>query len=201
MSNLGQKIEVLKTKIIDAFSDTIFPGEKNLLYKGGYDDDSEILDFYGLEEWQSIPDKTIEYNNASLSFFSPEAYQFYLPRYLIYILEHYDSNDIVVDKTIYSLTPNLKIDIKDTKEFLANHGNDIELQIRKLMEKTVSHFEAAEEDDDLVEFSISKYKHLTNEQKKVIISFLEFINNHLLEYIDEVAVKSALDYWYNEIAR
>lgn len=200
MPTLEKYISILKTNIFKVFDDTTFPGSEKILHIECYDDDSDVLEFYSLEEWQSIPDNVIAYNNGSLSFFSPEAYQFYLPRFLIFALDNYDSGEIVIDSTIYSLWPTMgdDVDVEDVKGFLASHGDKIESQGREAMENIVSHFET-QDDDDLIEFTISKYKYLTSEQKKVIFSFLKFINDHLLEYFDEVAVKSALVYWQKDI--
>jgi len=197
MTNLNQKIQALKPKVYAAFDDTRFPGQSNLVDKRGCDD-SEVRDFYQFAEWQSIPDNAIAFNNASLSFFSPEAYQFYLPRYLIYSLDNYTSGEIVIDNTIYSLAPQMKCNMEDIKKYLSDHGNVIGLQERKILKDIIMHFETSENDDS-IEFSISKYRCLNEEQKSLIYLILRFINDHLLEYFDEEAVKSALDYWCNEI--
>lgn len=105
MNALEERISNLKSEIEKAFADTKYPGDNNLLYQEGYRDDSDILSFYGHTDWKKVPDKVLEYENAALCFFSPEAYQFYIPRFLIYVLENYDSEEIVVDNTLYSLIP------------------------------------------------------------------------------------------------
>jgi len=201
MVALKQEISSLKIKIIDAFSDVEFPGNDKILHMQSHDD-SEILDFCGLVDWQSIPDGIIERNNDSLAFFSPEAYQFYIPRFIIYVLDNYDSAEIVVDNTIYSLAPLYKCDFRDTEKFLSDHGHELESQLKEDMEDDVAAFKerkAELEDDDLRDYSISKFEHLTHNQKIVIVSFLELITDHFIEDMDEEAVKSALDYWHNEI--
>lgn len=202
MVALKQEISSLKIKIINAFSDVEFPGNDKILYVEDYDDDSEILDFYGLDDWQSIPDDIIEYNNDSLLSFSPEAFQFYLPSFLFYVLDNYDSDEIVVPNTIYSLAPLYECDFKATEKFLSNHGHELEPQLKKDMEDAVAAFKErkkGQEEDDLRDYSISQFKHLTRNQKKGIVSFLELIRDHFLEDMEEKAVKSALDYWHNEI--
>ena len=56
------------------------------------------------ERWSQIPDWAIARATSALSFFSPEAYRFHLPAYMIWTLENYDtSNSLSADMTIYSL--------------------------------------------------------------------------------------------------
>ena len=88
-----------------AFADNPYPADKGLLHPQCMDDE-DIRDFYGRTTWLNIPGEVIDRNNASLCFFSPEAYRFYLPAYLIWALRNFDSSDsFTVDSTIYSLTP------------------------------------------------------------------------------------------------
>ncbi len=88
-----------------AFAKNPCPADDGLLHPQCMDD-GDIKDFYGRTTWLDVPDEIIDYNNASLCFFSPEAYRFYLPAYLIWALRIFDSSDSwTVDSTIYSLTP------------------------------------------------------------------------------------------------
>jgi hypothetical protein len=65
--------------------------------------------------WRDVPSKIIDTNNASLCFFSPQAFQYYLPAYLIWVLWNYrTSGSFTVDSTIYSLNP----ESGDTRRFV-----------------------------------------------------------------------------------
>lgn len=88
-----------------AFAETPHPTDEGLLHPQ-CTDDGDIRDFYGRTTWLSVPDEIIDRNNASLCFFSPEAYRFYLPAYLLWVLRTLDSSDsFTVDSTIYRLAP------------------------------------------------------------------------------------------------
>jgi hypothetical protein len=91
--------------IENAFAETLCPGDGRLLHAKCMDD-MDIKDFYGQRDWRNIPAELIERNNASLCFFSPEAYPFYLPAFLLWVLRHFEtSSSFTVESTIYSLAP------------------------------------------------------------------------------------------------
>lgn len=104
MENLDAEIADLKQHIRSAFGNTRYPGDAELLHPECHDD-FDIQKFYGQKDWKNVDDAIIEYENAALCFFSPAAYQFFLPRFLVYVLENYRSGYISVDNTIYSLAP------------------------------------------------------------------------------------------------
>ena len=119
-----KEIERLKLAIDIVFDNVQYPGY------GEFDcdhcactcvgTDPEISAFREFTDWRSIPDSIIEFNNSALSFFSARGYQFYLPRFLIYVLEHYDSAEIVIDSTLYSLDP-LGSDLEDRDSYLTKY--------------------------------------------------------------------------------
>jgi hypothetical protein len=88
-----------------AFAEASPPGDDKLLHPQCMDAE-DIKDFYGTASWRGIPDEIVARNNASLCFFSSEAYRFYLPAYLTWVLRHFNTSpSFAVDSTIYSLSP------------------------------------------------------------------------------------------------
>ena len=59
-------------------------------------------DFYG-RSWDKIDSKTLGYHHDSLPLFSPKAFQYYLPAYLLSKLE--DPNCVAAGMLEYSLCP------------------------------------------------------------------------------------------------
>jgi len=95
----------LISRIEAAFADAKHPGDGRLLHPQCFDN-SDIRDFYGGVRWRQVPAEVIERNNASLCFFGPEAFRFYLPAFLLWTLRNYRTSDsFTVDSTIYSLDP------------------------------------------------------------------------------------------------
>jgi hypothetical protein len=62
-------------------------------------------EFYG-RRWREIDDAKLE-ANRSLSFFTPEAFCYFLPAYLRYSLRHFVLFSEVCEFTVYNLTVNL----------------------------------------------------------------------------------------------
>ena len=97
--------EAIVNEIKGAFTDVPHPGDDLMLHPQCMDD-NDVEEFYGGIHWHDVPGEIIERNNASLCFFSPEAYRFYLPAYLIWVLNNFaTSNSFTLDSTIYSLAP------------------------------------------------------------------------------------------------
>jgi|NOAtaT_7_FD_contig_91_75704_length_1265_multi_4_in_0_out_0_2 hypothetical protein len=126
MDQISISIEEVKTKIKLAFINVQFPGDENLL-RSDSQDESEIEDFVNKDwqKWQDIPLEIIDYNNSSLCFFSPLALRFFLPAYLTYGLDHFESNTLVF--TIYKL---IKPDELKLKEFFFSWVNQLSFDQR-----------------------------------------------------------------------
>ncbi len=97
-----QRIDEVIAKIETAFAEVEHPGDDHLLHDECLDD-SDIEDFYGGVGWRDVPSKMIDKNSASLCFFSPEAFQYYLPAYMIWVLQNYTTDSITISTTISSL--------------------------------------------------------------------------------------------------
>jgi hypothetical protein len=126
MDKILISIEEVKTKIKSAFINVQFPGDEYLLHPDSQDE-SEIEEFTGKNwaKWQDIPPETIDYNNGGLCFLSPLAVRFFLPAYLMYSLDHFESNTLLF--TIYSL---IKSDEPRLEKFFLSRINELSLEQR-----------------------------------------------------------------------
>ena len=76
-------IQALVEKITDAFRDTPYPGDDNICGSEMGDEPAEYgLEFRGLD-WRKIHPELLALNYASLSFFTPEAFRYFVPAYMI----------------------------------------------------------------------------------------------------------------------
>jgi hypothetical protein len=135
----------LARKIRDAFSTNDYPGDDKLVV--GDDPESlQIRDVFKGKRWEEIPLSVLDYHYSSLSFFSPEAYRYYLPAFLLASVLNYRSAGMVPLSTILSLiapkkqgkmmmdwflgrvsglTPAQKAAIREFLEFMyLEHGSD-----------------------------------------------------------------------------
>jgi hypothetical protein len=114
MSESGATIQdQLIARIEAAFADLEHPGDESLLHSQCFDE-SDLEDFFGGIAWRDVPSEVIERNNASLCFFSPIAFRYYLPAFLIWVLRnHRTSDSSTVSSTLFNLDP----DSGDLREF------------------------------------------------------------------------------------
>jgi hypothetical protein len=81
------------------------PPAKEQLSDGDCEDSNWIRqDFYGVEWWKA-EDNIIRNNFAQLPFFTPGAFHYYLPAYLLYVLDDLTDDDTVLEYLLYSLRP------------------------------------------------------------------------------------------------
>jgi hypothetical protein len=97
-------IQSVIAEIKAAFSGLSPPDDARLLHPQ-CKDDGDIMDFYGaLDRWQ-LTDDTIISNYAAPSFFSKEAFQYFMPAFMIWSLNHYDTDEYAPESTIRAFDP------------------------------------------------------------------------------------------------
>lgn len=99
-------MDIVLDQIAEAFNGVAFPGSKKLLHFPGTSDDLWVESFLDSEFscWQEVPAKSIEYEYAALTAFSPEAFVFFIPAYMTWVLKNYEKSDSnTVDHTLYGL--------------------------------------------------------------------------------------------------
>ena len=97
----------LATYIMDAFKKSEYPGDDNLGW-------GEADAFIGKKRDDLSAEVLRKYEEA-LTYFSPEAFRYYLPVYLYNVIMHPAPMDVVVDGIIFILTPLDKSDIHDKR--------------------------------------------------------------------------------------
>lgn len=91
-------------EIESAFSGVRVPGDEEILHPLCRDD-GDIVDFYGVDDRRQLTDDIIIGNYAAPSFFSKEAFQYYMPAFMIWSLKHRDTVEYVVESTIRAFDP------------------------------------------------------------------------------------------------
>lgn len=97
-------MEQLLKDIDLAFADLEPPGDDELLHPDCMDD-VDILDFYGGLTCEDMTDERVVYNYAALTSFSAQAFQYYLPRYMVWTLNNRDSIEIATESLLQALDP------------------------------------------------------------------------------------------------
>ena len=192
MSN--KETEQLIIRIKKVFAKVKYPGDTKLVV--GYSEEAKDYQkaFKG-KNWRDLRSEFVSYNYASVSFFSPEAFRYFLPGLMILCLQDLSEVDMVVDELVSQLTlPEIHDCDLDTEVLKLFAEGDMKL-FNELCEIAKS---CKPSDKELVESVIDFYSYcgpLDFEQKQVIRDFLGWLCKYGKVYFDgepEIAIER---YW------
>lgn len=106
-------LEALKQKIFASFENVPYP--KGRIAPHECDECDDVCKTFKNKNWKTISPEILEENHGIIPLFSPEAFQYFLPAYLIYSLNNFHEDDTVCQFMLYSITPSNK----DINESLA----------------------------------------------------------------------------------
>lgn len=93
------------TREIDAAFDGLAPPDDDRLLHPQCMDDGDIADFYGQPDPDGLPDAFLIRSYAAPSFFSAEAFRYYMPAFMRWSLRHPDSIEYVVESSLRAFDP------------------------------------------------------------------------------------------------
>lgn len=99
-----KKASALRIKILDSFSDFPVP-EKNQVAPHDCCECNELRETFAGLDWKRIDKQIIEENFSQIPLFSPEAYHYFLPAFLLYVLDNFAPSSLVLEFTLYALCP------------------------------------------------------------------------------------------------
>lgn len=100
-----EKIEYLKNEIFKAFANVEQPAKDNIALHECEECRGVREDFANVR-WQEASDELLEGSYDKLPLFSPQAFNYFLPAFLIYTLDNFDDfYSEVCEFTLYALTP------------------------------------------------------------------------------------------------
>jgi hypothetical protein len=102
----GSKARILAAQIEEAFQGIPYPGDNDLVTQGeGCDPErSEIASAFAGKLWRDLSLPFLRYHHESLFFFSPAAYRFFLPAYLLACVLSYEKAGNITNSVVFSLT-------------------------------------------------------------------------------------------------
>jgi hypothetical protein len=97
---------MLILNIENAFASVNYPGDARIVYdnSGFHLECEQTKEAFKGKGWKELMLPFIIDHYAALYFFTAEAFQFYLPAYLVASVKHYDQADRVPGAVIFSLT-------------------------------------------------------------------------------------------------
>src|SRR5258706_231926 len=101
-----QSNEQLAEIVQKAFASSKYPGDDRLVYdnSGAHLECNQVADAFRGRHWSDLPMSFLRSNADSIFFFTPEAYRFYLPAYLLAAIRSFREADIIPDNIVHSLT-------------------------------------------------------------------------------------------------
>jgi len=103
---MNEAIAQLKSQIETAFASVPYPGDKTIT--ATYDDEG-VAEYFCRASWQGHPVEMLRYHSCALSFFTPKAYHYYLPAFMLAELADAEAADIIADCIVFDFSPSLSI--------------------------------------------------------------------------------------------
>jgi hypothetical protein len=171
--------EALKTQIRSAFADTPFPGQGNITNSYQSDESASLeAEFGDKRDWTTLEpgwlDLAPQGFASALSFFTHDAFRFYLPAYLIADIDHKLIHTDVVFHLYHGLDDTSRAQLINPKRY----GNQT-----------------------WFDYATERFKDFTPAQAAVVVRYLEFklSSGHLVEF-EQQSVKQALaNFWKGQI--
>ncbi len=140
--------------------------------------------------WTDVSRADIIYHNSALGFLSDSAFRYYLPAYMLLLLEDIYRADIVASSVVNQLTLPLEVDQLRLMNFLALSGNPYQSLDDFLLEELRNSTEN-------VAFFIRRAAGFTPQQGRCINAFLISLNELYPDYYDEhEPLIASKRYWF-----
>lgn len=190
-----------KTEIVDRiskrFHETAYPGDEHIVY----DNSGQILEcvdikaaFHG-KAWKKIPWQLLVEQNSGLSFFTPEAFCYYLPAYLVAIVERYDEVDVLPGVVVDHLTLPSAHDTLRKIDHFRSHADSVDSaethqEIMKFLDA-----ELGRSDGKIHDF-VERVSRFNRAQGQAIKSFLEHMNSFYADDLFDGPAIAIERYWF-----
>jgi hypothetical protein len=98
----------LRETIKEAFADVPYPGDKNITRCPYHCKPcEEISEYFKGKGWEGHSVEDLRDHHTALSLFTPEAFHYFLPAYMLASIESYDKTDILPDSIRFHFEFNL----------------------------------------------------------------------------------------------
>ena len=92
----------VRETIIEAFAKTPYPGDDNIAAPNW--DDEGTTEYFRGKDWRGRSPKDLRQYASSLSFFTPDAFRFFLPAFMLAELDDPETADIIAESIAFDFT-------------------------------------------------------------------------------------------------
>ena len=184
----NSKVELISQ--IRSFFDVNPVPSPNDLVVGNSGECLEIKMAFLNKKWPDVPKADVTYHNSALSFLIPSAFRYYLPAFMILMLEDIEEADFAATSLVQRLTLPIEIDSIRLMHFVAQSGGTNtgigEFLLEELKESTRN-----------VHLFIDNMHRFSKGQAACIHSFLRVIyQNHSEYYANAEPIVAIERYWF-----
>jgi len=89
--------------IEDAWREVPYPGDDKIFTPDSYDDE-DIVNYFGGTTWRGHDPADLRAHSSAFAFFTPEAFHYWMPAFMIAAIQHPEEADVVCDRIPDSLS-------------------------------------------------------------------------------------------------
>ncbi len=189
-----------KDEVIDeikrAFASVPYPGDSRLVYdnSGSHLECNEVQAAFKGKEWESLSPEFLFEQRYSLSFFSHEAFNYYLPAFLIFVVNDFYNADDLSDNLVLALTLPSEIDVVVVANAVKRYK--IDQQMPDIDFDEILRNQLHYKNQDIHNF-IARVTQLTRDQGQAINHYLTFMKQEFSGEFTDGELEKAMDrYWF-----
>lgn len=181
--------DLLIKMIFSAFSISNIPNSNNIVDSIS-GEAIEIKDIFISKQWDQVLTPDIIFHNSALGFLTDDAFRYYLPTYMLLLINNLYESDIVASSVVSQLTLPFEADQKCLMDYISKNNNIHERKDEFILTELRNSTKIADS-------FIKKMNEFTPQQGKCILNFLQYLSDEYPEYYDESEPKIAIDrYWF-----
>ena len=188
--------EELLTEIKQAFSVQVYPGDLMIVYdnSGNHLECEEVRESFKGKTWDSLSQDFLFEQRYSLSFFSHESFNYYLPAFLIFVVNDFYNADDLSDNLVFKLTLPSEIDVVVVANAVKKYK--IDQQMPDIDFDEILRNQLQYKNQDIHNF-IARVTQLTREQGRAINHYLTFMKQEFSGEFTDGELEKAMDrYWF-----
>jgi hypothetical protein len=90
-------------QIDDAWRDVPYPGDEHIFTPDSYDDE-DIVNYFGGTTWQGHTPANLRAHSSAFTFFTPEAFHYWLPAFMIAAIQNPEEADVICEYIPWSVS-------------------------------------------------------------------------------------------------
>lgn len=173
---MDENIDALKRKIQEAFNEVTYPGDENIVSHQCLECGQLANEFRGRHWNEMTHESASRLGISGPSLFTPEAYRFYMPFFLIMLITRRQEIGFLMDQILSSLISPSKDRLRKMPNVQPiERDSHLTPQDKEWLIKTMKDVQKRREEGGTTEHFARRMAIMTSTEMKVIISVLNFI--------------------------